>query len=442
MQGMTNTAFMNRIPHDKAKEKGSKRRRLNAESNNSSEPNATTLGGTYREVSASSGSLCKSTDLLSFQGYARSSGVTRLNDGGIVTHGVGSLVFQVLKKGRGDTGNRVFISNETGVVHISQSDSWSCGYRCAQMVLSYLLPLLKQQKESWSAVNGAYEVIDLTMDEIPLKIDPTGHSTQAQSALLSSVDVPPVISTIQEDMEKSWAEGFDPRGAAHYKYRIRNSNARIGAVEVATLLRYWLLDATIVQFVKVASSRRMLGPFVWTYFAINTLSNRQEENVHQVQTAADILKLAQQRRKVQDSRQLNSNINSSACCPLYLQWEGHSVLVVGIESCYVKESCNQKTMKKSKLLDSMALPKDPGYNLLVFDPSNNCCSLMSALKRYIDNSDEKCLTTILNIIRLPVDRLNNKDIQIIHCSPRFLSYEERFKWREDICAITAVGYET
>jgi hypothetical protein len=70
-----------------------------------------------------------------------------------------------------------------------------------------------------------------------LKIDPKCSLNQARSEVLASVDVPPLISTIQEGIEKSWTEGFDPKGAAHYKCRIRNSNARIGAVEVATLFR-------------------------------------------------------------------------------------------------------------------------------------------------------------------------------------------------------------
>jgi hypothetical protein len=285
-----------------------------------------------------------------------------------------------------------------------------------------------------------------------VKIDPKVSLNQALSAVLATVDIPPLISTIQEGIEKSWTEGFDPKGAAHYKYRIRNSNARIGAVEVATLFRYWFLDATVVQFMKVTSSRRMLGPFVWTYFATSTLTNRQEENdgkscpdfyhVSQARTAADILNMAQQRWEVQDSHQLHNNMQSSSSCPLYLQWEGHSVVVVGIERNIKGKERNQQTVKKFKSSESTSLPQDPHYNLLVFDPSNSCSTLKSALREYIHNHDGKYLKTILKIIRLPVDRLNHKDIQIIHCFPRLLSSKERLKWREDICAITAIGYQT
>jgi len=438
---MPNATEMSKIPHDNGEKRGSKRRRLNAASCSSSElKKAAPLGtsSSYQEDCTSSVALFR--------------GITRLEDGGVVTHGITPLVFQALKKGEDDTGSKAIISIGTGIVHISQSDSWSCGYRSAQMVLSYLLPLLKQQMQPSSAVNGACEVIDLTMDTSPLKIDPKCSFNQAQSEVLATVDVPPLISTIQEGIEKSWTEGFDPKGAAHYKYRIRNSNARIGAVEVATLFRYWFLDATVVQFVKVTSSRRMLGPFVWTYFATNTLTNRNEENdgksrpdfyhVGQARTAADILNLAQQRWEVQDSHQLHTNMQSSSGCPLYLQWEGHSVVVVGIERNIKEKKRNQQTVKKLKSSDSTSLPQDPDYNLLVFDPSNSCCTLKSALREYTHNHDGKYLKTILSIIRLPVDRLKHKDIQIIHCSPRLLSSMERLKWREDICAITAIGYQT
>jgi hypothetical protein len=103
--------------------------------------------------------LCTS---LSYQEDCTSSvalfrGITRLEDGGVVT-GITPLVFQALKKGEDDTGSKAIISIGTGIVHISQSDSWSCGYRSVQMVISYLLPLLKPQMQPLSAVNDACEV--------------------------------------------------------------------------------------------------------------------------------------------------------------------------------------------------------------------------------------------------------------------------------------------
>jgi hypothetical protein len=112
----------------------------------SSEPKkVTTLGASssYQEDSTSSGVLFR--------------GIICLEDGGIVTHGITPLVFQALKKGEGDTGSKAVISIGTGIVHISQSDTWSCGYRSAQMVLSYLLPLVKQQMQPSNAVDSACE---------------------------------------------------------------------------------------------------------------------------------------------------------------------------------------------------------------------------------------------------------------------------------------------
>jgi len=378
-----------------------------------------------------------------------------LSDGGAVTLGLGPLIHNVLKERQVDY-NRCHISTflthgalDDSIVHITQSDSWSCGYRNAQMMLCYLLPRLTSSQlphktHSFRKANRNKrqnsEVIDLTVDLTPVKATVPQQGAQQAHLMLGSLDLPPVISTFQEHIENSWKmEGFDPKGAEYYNNKLRNSKSRIGAVEVASLFRYWYLDATIVQFAKTSSSRHMLGPFVWAYFATN--SDQEPTKNHRAyfgsqrnnSTAAEILQLAETDWK-EKLAHLEIDHNTCSCCPLYLQWDGHSVLVVGIER--ISKTRNNSHLEEKAPEHSVDTLE---FNLLIFDPAKRGCDLKAALGNILLNTGSRHHPQFLDSIKLPLKRLRDKDIQVIHCAEKILTSKERCRWKKEIRAITANG---
>lgn len=375
-----------------------------------------------------------------------------LSDGGAVTLGLGPLIHNVLKErqvGHNRCHNITFLTDgvlDESIVHITQSDSWSCGYRNAQMMLCYLLPRLTSSQlahksKSYYKANEkkcqSGEVIDLTVDLTPVKATVPQQSAKKDHLMLGTLDIPPVIPTLQEHIENSWKmEGFDPRGAEYYNYKLRNSKSRIGAVEVASLFRYWYIDATIVQFAKTSHSRQILGPFLWTYFATNS-DEDPTKNRHAFfgsqrnnRTAAEILQIAETDWKEKLSH-LGDNHNTCSCCPLYLQWEGHSILVVGIER--ISQTKNNSHLEEKE-------PEDE-FNLLIFDPAKRGCDLKATLGNISLNTIRGHHPQSLDSIKLPLKRLRDKDIQVIHCSENILTSNERFRWKKEIRAITAIGHK-
>ena len=388
-----------------------------------------------------------------------------LEDKGVVTQCIIPLVHQIAslerQRGKMDTTaseetSRIILTcgtttnnpgrdNSDSIVHISQSDTWSCGYRNAQMMLCYLLPRLRNRSQTPAGTNDQQEVIDLTMESPIKQYSPHQSARKEISPIISSLEIPPVISKIQYHIEQSWkVEGFDPKGAQYYRYKIQNSKARIGAVEVTSLFRYWYVDATVVQFVKIPSSRRMLGTFVWTYFATSALHPPQQEpndnndrNISKSRptlTAQEIMTLTQEKYEAQVEL-LQGSDGTCCCCPLYLQWDGHSVLIIGIERIRVTKFNQVQVNEPSDSNEGI------DFNLLVFDPMKNGRELNESLEIILrQQSANKRQQKVLDTIRLPTQRLLHKDCQIIHCSEVPLSLEGRLAWREEIRSITATGY--
>jgi hypothetical protein len=68
-------------------------------------------------------------------------------------------------------------------------------------------------------------------------------------------------------MEELWRHGFDVRNAEHHGHSLVGKQTWIGTVEVWSFLSYKRVDSTIVQFIKTARNRALLGKFVWAYFS-------------------------------------------------------------------------------------------------------------------------------------------------------------------------------
>ena len=263
----------------------------------------------------------------------------------------------------------------------------------------------------------------------------------------------PSLLQIQSSMEDAWnTEGFDPDGAKHYQHRIRNKSgqrAKIGAMEVANLCWYHGIDAVVVQFVTCSESRRLVPYFLLAYFAQQPQQHQQQQQQQQShEFAEDASELAQNllskaathysKRNcglpMQSESLTNVNANASGksssntarnssveilsiapLLPLYLQWEGHSVTVVGVQ--FPDDDDDDDGDRSGSL--SRILPSSRSPNFLVLDPMKKSHKLQSDL--FCSNQTQ----ALPSSVTLPWDQISNKDLQIIVCTKRSMSYSER-----------------
>jgi hypothetical protein len=284
--------------------------------------------------------------------------------------------------------------------HIQQKDKWTCGFRNLQMLLTAVLPLLPIHHSFYSWGDAA-SVND-------------AKTTGPESGMC--VEIPSLIQ-LQQRMEESWRQGFDAKGAEHYRYKIIGKKSWIGAVEVVNLLSFMGIDSTVLQFVKCRESRQLLFPCCTAYFAsrnrgMDCHSNRccndgrashrsSFEHAHDLLTACT--RLAEE--ATTDCSIPTASICTCPCLPLYLQWEGHSVTVVGVEEA------------------------SPSTFLLVLDPIKTSTTLSRAL--------EKRNTKPLRLNRKTLEK---KDCQLVVTSLRSLSAQsDRERLKQQVQSVTAAA---
>jgi Peptidase family C78 len=271
------------------------------------------------------------------------------------------------------------------LLHVQQKDNWSCGYRNVQMMLSSLLPLLPS--------DHAYHTCNIVSPALK------------RSDLGVAVPIPS-LRDLQEWLEAAWRLGLDPQGAAHYNGRIIGKSDKIGAIEVASLLAAVRLDSVVIQFILTYESRRCLGPFVWNYFCIGApLSPSFQESA--VQRAQIILQHVNYQFQTQTTK-TNPNITPSGLIgpsriPLYLQWEGHSVTIIGIRK-----------------VASTDHEHNPQYQLLVLDPFQDGSLLHRELGSAFDTSSTLEQDSIVRLLILDAAKLKQRDCQIVLATSRSL----------------------
>mmetsp|Transcript_9789 Transcript_9789/g.20308 ORF Transcript_9789/g.20308 Transcript_9789/m.20308 type:complete len:329 (-) Transcript_9789:2-988(-) len=273
--------------------------------------------------------------------------------------------------------------------HFSQNDNWSCGFRNLQMMLCSLIPKFHD-------------------------IFPNGI---------------PSLRELQTSLELLWTEGFDPDGAKHHKFKMVGKRTWIGTVEVWSYLVFRGIDATIVQFVKTQESRAALGKFVWAYFAklfesdgcpFGGCGNRGGRNSGDLVSSKSMKSMQyvnQLLRIVKSSLGVTTRSDLSCKCPLpplYLQWSGHSVTVVGIRK----------------------LSEDQ-YNLIVFDPMKKGPFIKTKLLAQV-NGEVMNAPNPLSAVELPDHILRNKDCQILLCTGQLINDVDREKCKSTISCVTAL----
>jgi hypothetical protein len=182
------------------------------------------------------------------------------------------------------------------------------------------------------------------------------------------------------------------------------------------------VDNVVVQFIKCAESRRQLGPFCWAYFnrrfgcstcrsgfAAAAATGTHDSNSVSSKAIAERLLASHT-----NATGTVGGVVSCSCSilPLYLQWEGHSVTIMGVERAQTNGGSSDTEVDK--------------MNLLVLDPVKDGTKLKQALSRR-------------NVApaRLPCKRLLAKDCQIVLCTNRPLSMYEMQERQRQVCAVTA-----
>ncbi|XP_059698226.1 zinc finger-containing ubiquitin peptidase 1 isoform X1 [Haemorhous mexicanus] len=176
----------------------------------------------------------------------------------------------------------------------------------------------------------------------------------------------PSIPKIQSMIEDAWREGFDPHGASHFNNRLHGSKAWIGACEIYSLLTSLRIKCQIIDFHKPTGpmgTHPRLFEWILRYYSA-------------------------------DNEGGGAKVVCTSKPPIYLQHQGHSRTVVGIEE------------KKNKSLC-----------LLLFDPG---CSSQQMQKLLKQNSDG----TGLRLLRKFVGSLKEKQYQIVAVDG-VLSLEEK-----------------
>ncbi|XP_060046564.1 zinc finger-containing ubiquitin peptidase 1 isoform X3 [Erinaceus europaeus] len=164
----------------------------------------------------------------------------------------------------------------------------------------------------------------------------------------------PCIPKIQSMIEDAWKEGFDPQGASQLNNRLQGTRAWIGACEVYTLLTSLRVKCRIIDFHKPTGplgTHPRLFEWILNYYC--------------------------------SEREGSPKVVCTAKPPIYLQHQGHSRTVVGIEERKNRTLC-----------------------LLIFDPGCPSREMQKLLKQDVEVSHLKQL-------RKFVGNLKHKQYQIV-----------------------------
>ncbi|XP_069582287.1 zinc finger-containing ubiquitin peptidase 1 [Ranitomeya imitator] len=201
--------------------------------------------------------------------------------------------------------NRVWLCSPLDHFSSSGGDKgWGCGFRNFQMLLSSVL------------LSDTYK--DFLQDHRYI----------------------PCIPKIQALIEEAWKEGFDPQGASHFNGKLQGTRAWIGASEIYCLLTSLRLKCRVLDFHRPSSptgTHPLLFEWVLSYYA-------------------------------SDTRGAGGKVVCSSKPAIYLQHQGHSRTIVGIEE-----------------------RKNKSYCLLLFDPGCPSESMKRLTKQRLEGADLKHL---------------------------------------------------
>ncbi|XP_049586533.1 zinc finger-containing ubiquitin peptidase 1 isoform X1 [Syngnathus scovelli] len=215
----------------------------------------------------------------------------------------------------------VWLSADTDHYCSSLGDKgWGCGYRNFQMLLSSLF-----------------------------RLDTFASPLQDKSV--------PSIPRVQSMIEDAWKLGLDPQGASHFNHQLQGTRAWIGATEIYVLLTSLGISGRIVDFHQPTGpggTHPRLFEWVKQYFSQSSTSSR-----------------------------LPPRIIQTSLPPLYLQHQGHSRSIVGLEQRKTGSLC-----------------------LLLLDPGSPSSDTMKLMSR------DTASIAIRNVRKLP-GSLKHKQYQVV-----------------------------
>ncbi|XP_062426929.1 zinc finger-containing ubiquitin peptidase 1 isoform X2 [Rhea pennata] len=171
---------------------------------------------------------------------------------------------------------------------------------------------------------------------------------------LRGIMLTPSIPKIQSMIEDAWKEGFDPHGASQFNNSLHGTKAWIGACEIYSLLTSLRIKCQIIDFHKPTGpmgTHPRLFEWILRYYSTDNEGS--------------------------------AKIVCTSRPPIYLQHQGHSRTVVGIEERKNRTLC-----------------------LLLFDPGCPSQEMQKLLKQSIDG-------TSLKLLRKFVGNLKEKQYQIV-----------------------------
>jgi hypothetical protein len=332
----------------------------------------------------------------------------------------------------------------TSLIHVQQSDQWTCGYRNLQMLWTALQVLSSASSPASSSSSSSYS------------------SVSSKTTALVELHIPSQ-KVLEQALEYAWQSGYDVEGCRHYQGRVQGKRKWIGAVEVWSVLvslsplsplsRYchngWGsgpgMDACVVQFLKKNNAVRLLGPFCATYFAYamtnattagtgNGIPPPPPSSISSRDIARRVLMdcVWEQSSTICTTMSLVPQYNAF---PLYLQWHGHSVTVVGVEYCSStrnQHDDNNRIAPTGQHTHHYCYPT----HLLVFDPSKSGTALRRDLLLQNNNSDGGGDYTRA---RLSLSQLQSKDCQLVLVSDRIPSSMDLAIWKHTINCVTATS---
>ncbi|KAJ7394257.1 hypothetical protein OS493_000059 [Desmophyllum pertusum] len=207
---------------------------------------------------------------------------------------------------------------------------WGCGYRNLQMLFSALLR------------------VDIY-----------------RPVMFSVGDKVPSIPRIQQFIESAWTSGFDRQGSEQLGCKLINTRKWIGATEIAAILRSLQMRSKILDFHQATGcdgTHPEMFSWIKRYFSCNINST--------------VLPPVG-----------SSVLRQTSIPPLYLQHQGHSRLVIGVEE---------------------HSGKDGGLYLLLFDPSHSA-KQMQGLQDDIQSSSSG-----LRHLRRSLKQMRCKQYQIVY----------------------------
>mmetsp|Transcript_10555 Transcript_10555/g.13231 ORF Transcript_10555/g.13231 Transcript_10555/m.13231 type:complete len:288 (+) Transcript_10555:185-1048(+) len=174
--------------------------------------------------------------------------------------------------------DNVFWSDCEILQHYYESSFWKCGFRNIQIIAQ----AIRLSDSKWPELAEIF----------PVQID---------------------IRFIQTHLERAWINEWDPCGKKYYKGKLVGKRSWIGALEASTFFRVFGIRTYVVDFTidcSIGFSRKncvnqhhALMKIIWEYFSISPSFAlfQQEKNTH-----------------------------GEICLPVYLQYHGHAVTVVGV----------------------------------------------------------------------------------------------------------------